>query len=48
MSFNKIALKFNEQAKIFNKEGFYCNAPFRSKDFTSVLGRSKKLNVEQV
>jgi len=31
--FNKIALKFNEQAQIFNKEGFYCNAPFRSKDF---------------
>ena len=31
--FNKLALKFNEQARIFNKEGFYCNAPFRSKDF---------------
>jgi len=32
--FNKAALKFNEQAQIFNKEGFYCQAPFRSKDFT--------------
>lgn len=33
-NFNKTALKFNEQAKIFNTEGFYCNKPFRSKDFT--------------
>ena len=31
--FTKLALKFNEQARIFNKEGFYCNSPFRSKDF---------------
>ena len=23
--FTKLALKFNEQARIFNKEGFYCN-----------------------
>ena len=34
-AFNKVALKFNEQAQIFNKEGFYCQAPFRSKDFTA-------------
>ena len=32
--FNKIALKFNQQAQIFNSEGYYCQAPFRSKDFT--------------
>ena len=31
--FTKLALKFNEQARVFNKEGFYCNSPFRSKDF---------------
>ena len=31
--FNEVALLFNEQAQIFNSEGFYCNAPFRSKDF---------------
>jgi hypothetical protein len=32
--FNKLSFKFNEQAQIFNKQGFYCNKPFRSKDFT--------------
>ena len=34
-NFTKLALKFNEQARIFNLEGYYCNAPFRSKDFTA-------------
>ena len=33
-SFNKLALKFNQEATTFNDQGFYCNAPFRSKDFT--------------
>ena len=33
--FTALALKFNEQARIFNAEGYYCNAPFRSKDFTA-------------
>ena len=33
--FNKIALEFNKQARIFNDQGFYCNKPFRSKDFTA-------------
>lgn len=33
-NFNKTALKFNDQATVFNTEGFYCNKPFRSKDFT--------------
>jgi hypothetical protein len=32
--FTDIAYKFNSEAKTFNKEGFYCNKPFRSKDFT--------------
>lgn len=32
--FNKLSFKFNEQAQIFNKQGFYCDKPFRSKDFT--------------
>jgi len=31
--FDKAALEFNKQAKIFNKQGFYCDKPFRSKDF---------------
>ena len=34
-NFTKASLLFNEQATIFNKEGFYCNSPFRSKDFTA-------------
>ena len=31
--FDDTALLFNEQAVIFNKQGFYCDKPFRSKDF---------------
>ena len=33
-NFDKTALEFNRQATIFNEEGYYCNSPFRSKDFT--------------
>ena len=33
-NFTKVALLFNEQARVFNDQGFYCNKPFRSKDFT--------------
>tara|TARA_R110002012_G_scaffold259902_1_gene441523 strand:- start:4238 stop:6427 length:2190 start_codon:yes stop_codon:yes gene_type:complete len=33
--FTKMAFKFNEEAKKFNKEGVYCTSPFRSKDFTA-------------
>lgn len=32
--FNELSFKFNKQAQIFNDQGFYCNKPFRSKDFT--------------
>jgi len=32
-NFNKIVLKFKEQANHFNEFGFYCKAPFKSKDF---------------
>ena len=32
--FDETALLFNKQATIFNEEGYYCNSPFRSKDFT--------------
>ena len=32
---DSVALLFNEQAVIFNKQGFYCDKPFRSKDFNS-------------
>jgi len=44
--FTKMALKFNEQARIFNDEGNYCSAPFRSKDLLNI-GKTKKTNVEQ-
>ena len=33
--FTKIAYEFNSEAKTFNSQGFYCNSPFRSKDFTN-------------
>ena len=32
-NFDETAFIFNEQARIFNTQGVYCNAPFRSKDF---------------
>ena len=32
--FDEISLLFNEQARNFNKNGLYCSAPFKSKDFT--------------
>ena len=31
--FDKTALLFNEEAKRFDKNGFYCDKPFRSKDY---------------
>ena len=31
--FDETALLFNEQANIFNDQGYYCNKPFRSKDY---------------
>jgi hypothetical protein len=34
-NFDKTALIFNAEARRFNKDGFYCGAPFRSKDFMS-------------
>lgn len=39
--FNKTALLFNLQARNFNKEGFYCSAPFRSKDFIAYWNDQK-------
>ena len=31
--FNKTSFLFNEQARIFNKQEYYCDKPIRSKDF---------------
>ena len=33
--FDATALLFNEHATRFNKQGVYCMAPFKSKDFTN-------------
>ena len=40
-NFTKMALKFNEQARIFNDQGNYCSAPFRSKDFNAYWNDQK-------
>lgn len=32
-NFDEISLFFNEQGRYFQKNGYYCSAPFRSKDF---------------
>jgi hypothetical protein len=32
---NALSYEFNTEAKLFNEQGFYCNKPFRSKDFTN-------------
>ncbi len=34
-NFTNIAWEFNNEAKVFNTQGFYCNKPFRSKDFVA-------------
>ena len=40
--FDETALLFNEQATIFNDQGFYCDKPLRSKDFMSYWEDQKK------
>ena len=32
-NFNETSFLFNKEARNFNKNGFYCDSPFRSKDF---------------
>ena len=40
-NFDETAFVFNEQARIFNEDGVYCKAPFRSKDFTKYWNDQK-------
>jgi hypothetical protein len=40
-NFDETAFIFNEQARIFNTQGFYCNKPFRSKDFIKYWNTEK-------
>jgi hypothetical protein len=39
--FDEIALLFNEEAKRFDKDGFYCDKPFRSKDYINYWNDQK-------
>ena len=41
-NFNETSLLFNEQARIFNKQGYYCDAPFKSKDFIAYWNKQKE------
>ena len=43
-NFNELSYKFNAEATRFNEDGFYCRAPFRSKDFTSYWEDQKNKN----
>ncbi len=40
--FDETSLIFNQQSRIFNKEGLYCTAPFKSKDFVEYWEDQKK------
>ena len=40
-AFDETSYLFNEQARIFNTDGFYCSAPFRSKDFITYWNTEK-------
>jgi len=40
--FDDTAYLFNQQAKIFNDQGFYCDKPFRSKDYIAYWNDQKE------
>ena len=40
--FDETAFLFNEQARVFNEKGVYCDKPFRSKDFIKYWNDQKK------
>lgn len=40
--FDQSSLIFNAQATLFNLQGYYCNAPFRSKDFIAYWDDQKQ------
>ncbi len=41
-NFDETAFLFNAEARRFNKDGFYCGSPFRSKDFMAYWDDQKK------
>ena len=40
--FDEVSLEFNSQATKFNNQGFYCDAPFKSRDFIAYWEGEKK------
>jgi hypothetical protein len=40
-NFDHVSLRFNDQASKFNNEGYYCNSPFRSKDYIAYWNDQK-------
>ena len=40
--FDETALLFNKEARIFNDQGFYCDKPFRSKDYVKYWNFEKE------
>ena len=40
--FNNTSFEFNKQARLFNKEGYYCSSPFKSKDFLNYWNKEKE------
>jgi hypothetical protein len=40
--FDEVSVLFNEQARNFQKNGFYCQAPFKSKDFLLYWDEQKR------
>ena len=43
-NFDETSFLFNEQARIYNRDKFYCSAPFRSKDYTTYWDNQKDKN----
>ena len=39
--FDETSFNFNEQARLFNRREYYCNAPFRSKDYVKYWDAQK-------
>lgn len=40
-NFDHVSWRFNDEASKFNKEGYYCNSPFRSKDYIAYWNDQK-------
>ena len=49
--FNKDSLIFNEQGRFFNQNDYYCDAPFKSKDFIAYWdfekNKCRKVNLKK-